>query len=183
MHSFESGFLERQPITQNLLQTVRLLGEFKGKEALWKQQSPQVLESLLQVAVIQSTESSNRIEGVTAPLKRIQELVAQKTTPRGRSEQEIAGYRDVLGTIHASHGHMPFTPGVVQQLHRDLYRYVPAEGGHWKRSDNEIAEELPDGTRALRFRPVPWFHTPEAMEASTRGSPANGVTEGSRSCC
>ena len=123
MKSFEPGFLEQQRIPQNLLRTVRLLGEFKGKEEVYKQQSPQVLETLRQAAVIQSTESSNRIEGVEAPLKRIQSLVAQKTTPRNRSEQEIAGYRDMLQTIHANHAHIPLTTGVVLQLHRDLYYY------------------------------------------------------------
>ncbi|GAX45512.1 hypothetical protein NIES4075_65330 [Tolypothrix sp. NIES-4075] len=91
MQSFEPGFIERQPITQNLLRTIRLIGEYKGKQQLFKEQSPQVLETLRQAAIIQSTESSNRIEGITAPLERIKELVAEKTTPRDRSEQEIAG--------------------------------------------------------------------------------------------
>ena len=122
MKSFEPGFIEGQPITQNLLRTVRLLGEFK-------QQIPQALETLRQAAIIQSTESSNRIEGVTAPLERIQALVSKKTTPRNRSEQEIAGYRDVLQTIHANHAHIPLTTGVVLQLHRDLYRYAGTTGG------------------------------------------------------
>jgi hypothetical protein len=95
MQSFEPGFIERQPITQNILRTIRLIGEYKGKQELFNQQAPQVLETLQQAAIIQSTESSNRIEGVEAPLERIKALVAQKTTPQNRSEQEIAGYRDV----------------------------------------------------------------------------------------
>lgn len=164
MKSFAPGFIERQPITQNLLRTVRLLGEFKGKETLFKEQIPQALETLRQAAIIQSTESSNRIEGITAPLKRIQALVAQKTTPRNRSEQEIAGYRDVLNSIHANHAHMPFTTGVVLQLHRDLYRYLEGAGGQWKSVNNEISEIRPDGTKILRFQPVPAFATPEYME-------------------
>ncbi len=165
MKSFAPGFIEHQPITQNLLRTVRLLGEFKGKETLFKEQIPQALETLRQAAIIQSTESSNRIEGITAPLKRIQALVAQKTTPRNRSEQEIAGYRDVLNSIHANHAHMPFTVGVVLQLHRDLYRYLEGTGGRWKSVDNEISEIRPDGTKVLRFQPVPTFATPEYMES------------------
>src|SRR3989454_7581497 len=164
MKSFAPGFIERQPITQNLLRTVRLLGEFKGKETLFKEQIPQALETLRQAAIIQSTESSNRIEGIIAPLKRIQALVAQKTTPRNRSEQEIAGYRDVLNTIHANHAHMPFTTGVVLQLHRDLYRYLAAEGGRWEAVDNEIAETRPDGTKITRFHPVAAFATSDYME-------------------
>lgn len=164
MQSFEPGFIERQPITQNLLRTIRLIGEYKGKQELFKEQSPQVLETLRQAAIIQSTESSNRIEGITAPLERIKELVAEKTTPRDRSEQEIAGYRDVLTTIHTSYAHIPFTPGVVLQLHRDLYQFTVGEGGRWKSVDNEISETYPDGTKFVRFQPVPAYATPDAMQ-------------------
>ncbi len=165
MRSFAPGFIERQPITQGILRTVRLLGEYKGKETLFKQQIPQALETLRQVAVIQSTESSNRIEGITAPPDRLRALLAEKTTPRDRSEGEILGYRDVLNTIHANYTHMPFTTGVVRQLHRDLYKYLESEGGRWKAVDNEISETRPDGTKVVRFRPVPAFATDEAMTA------------------
>ncbi len=164
MQSFEPGFIERQLITQNLLRTIRLIGEYKGKQELFKEQSPQVLETLRQAAIIQSTESSNRIEGITAPLERIKELVAEKTTPRDRSEQEIAGYRDVLTTIHTSYAHIPFTPSVILQLHRDLYQFTIGEGGRWKSTDNVISETYPDGTKVIRFQPVAAYATPSAME-------------------
>ncbi|NHC35952.1 Fic family protein [Scytonema millei] len=163
MNSFFPGSFERQPITQNLLRTIRLIGEYKGKQELFKQQSPQVLETLQLAAIIQSTESSNRIEGVVAPLQRILALVAQKTTPMNRSEQEIAGYRDVLDTIHANYERMPFNTGLVLQLHRDLYRFLPGSGGQWKSADNKITETRPDGTTAVRFEPVSAFLTPTAM--------------------
>ena len=109
MKSFNSEYLQKQPITHNLLQTIRRIAEYKVKQDLYKEQSPQILETLRQAAIIQSTESSNRLEGVIAPLERIKELVARKTAPRNRSEQEIAGYRDVLNTIHANHADIPFT--------------------------------------------------------------------------
>src|SRR5215207_9891684 len=102
MTSFESNFIGHQPISQSLLQDIRLIGEYKGKQELFKEQAPQILETLLQTSIIQSTESSNRIEGVTALPNRIKELLEEKTTPGDRSEQEIAGYRDVLNIIHAS---------------------------------------------------------------------------------
>lgn len=164
MKSFELGTLRTQPLTHGLLQTVRVLGEFRGKQELFAQQSPQVLETLRQTAVIESTESSNRIEGVVAPRRRIEALVQQRAQPETRSEQEIAGYRAVLATIHASHDGIPFTPGSVLQLHRDLYQYLPGEGGDWKRGNNEITERLPDGTRRVRFTPVAAHLTPDAME-------------------
>src|SRR5713226_1541160 len=120
--SFENGALDRQAINQGLVQSVRLVGEYRGKQTLFKQQSPQVLEALRENAVIQSTESSNRIEGVVAPLERIRELVAHRTTPANRSEQEIAGYREVLSTIHSHPEDIRLTPNVVLQLHRDLFQ-------------------------------------------------------------
>jgi Fic family protein len=163
MKSLAPGFIESLKITPRFLQTIRLLGEYKGKEALFKQQTPQALETLRQVAVIQSMESSNRIEGITAPLERIQQLVKQESTPRDRSEQEIAGYRDVLNTIHANHESIPFTPNIVLQLHRDLYQFKSQPGGVWKPTDNDIVETLSDGTRHVRFRPLPAHLTPDAM--------------------
>lgn len=167
-HSLETGFLASLPISQPLLRTIRELGEYRGKEILYERQAPQVLEALRQVAVIQSTESSNRIEGIEAPPKRIEALVREKSTPRNRPEQEIAGYRAVLTTIHDHHDGMDFTPGLVLQLHRDLYGFTLQEGGRWKVTENEITETAPDGTRRIRFRTVPAHQTPEAMETLHR---------------
>ncbi|HEY3284454.1 MAG TPA: Fic family protein [Armatimonadota bacterium] len=164
MSSFKPGFLESQPITHGLLATVGVLREFKGREQLYREQTPQALETLRQAAIIQSTESSNRIEGITAPLPRLKALIADRAAPRNRSEGEIAGYRDVLNSIHANHSAMEPTPGLVLRLHRDLYRYLASEGGRWKPVDNEISEILPNGTRLQRFRTVPAYLTPPAME-------------------
>ncbi len=163
MQSFEPGLIERQPITQNILRTIRLIGEYKGKQELFKQQSPQLLKTLQQAAIIQSTESSNRIEGVEAPLQRIKALIAQKTTPQNRSEQEIAGYRDVLKTIHANYENISFNTNLVQQLHRDLYQFFPSDSGRWKPFDNNITETRPDGSTVVRFETVSAFLTPSAM--------------------
>ncbi|MDY7226416.1 Fic family protein [Hyalangium rubrum] len=168
--SFGAGFIARQPISQRLLQTVRLIGEYKGKQALFAGQSPQVLETLRQVSVIQSIESSNRIEGVTAAPNRLKELVADKTTPRDRSEQEIAGYREVLKTIHQSAQDIPLKTRVVLQLHRDLYKFLPAGmGGRWKASDNSITETDAVGHTRVRFKPVAAHRTPAAMDALHEG--------------
>lgn len=161
--SFESSVLTRQTLNQGLLQSVRLVGEYRGKEALFKQQSPQVLQALRENAVIQSTESSNRIEGVVAPPQRIRDLVAKRTEPANRSEQEIAGYRDVLNTIHTNSADMPLTANLVLQLHRDLFQFVPGGGGRWKATDNDITETRADGTKVLRFKPLAAHLTPDAM--------------------
>ena len=164
MNSLDERFDERLPLTHNLLRTVRLLGEYRGKEELYRQQMPQALETLKQVAVIQSTESSSRIEGVTAPAARIRDLVAEKTTPRDRPEQEIAGYRDVLNTIHGNHHNMPLAPGLVRQLHRDLFKFTASGGGNWKAAPNNITERRADGTEFVRFEPVAPHLVPGAMD-------------------
>ena len=165
MKSFAQGFLEKQRIPQNLLRTVRLLGEYKGKEEVFNQQSPQVLDTLRQAAVIQSTESSNRIEGVVAPHARIVKIVEKKIKPSNRSEQEIAGYRDVLNTIHASHANMKFSVNLVLQMHRDLFKFTPEKGGHWKATQNEIEEIGADGKKHTRFTPIAPHLTEDAMRS------------------
>jgi len=164
MRSFLDGVIERQRLSQGLLQTIRQLGEYKGRQQLYTEQSPQVLKALQHAAQIESTESSNRIEGVTAPHERIAEIVARRTKPRNRPEQEIAGYRDVLQNIHVKAARLPFTTAFVLQVHEDLYRFSTGKGGEWKDVDNEITEAQPDGTRRVRFKPVAALETPEAME-------------------
>lgn len=161
--SFDNSALDRQALSQALLQSVRLIGEYRGKEALSKQQSPQVLQALRESSVIQSTESSNRIEGVVAPPQRIRDIVAKRTQPANRSEQEIAGYREVLGTIHTNFADMPLTSNLVLQLHRDLFQFVPGGGGRWKATDNDVSETRPDGTTVVRFKPLAAHLTPDAM--------------------
>src|ERR1044072_9225689 len=165
MKSFAPGFLEKQRIPQNLLRTIRLLGEYKGKEDIFKQQSPQLLETLRHAAVIQSTESSNRIEGVVASHDRIVKIVQKKVKPANRSEQEIAGYRDVLNTIHANHANMKFSVNLILQMHRDLLKFTTEQGGRWKTTQNEIEEIGSDGKKSIRFTPVPPHLTEDAMRS------------------
>jgi Fic family protein len=165
-------------ISPALLTTIRLIGEHKGRQDLYSRTAPAVLETLLQGARIQSVESSNRIEGITAPPPRLRALVDENTEPRNRSEAEIASYCDVLDSINASAANMKFTPGLVLQLHRDLCRFAPDPGGRWKNADNVIEEQTADGQRRVRFTPVPAFQTPEAMEALHTGlSQARGSGE------
>jgi Fic family protein len=163
MNSFGQAYLDKLIVPQRIITMIRKLGEHKGKQELYKQQAPEMLENLRQVALIQSTESSNRIEGIVADDRRLRAIVEEKVKPANRSESEIAGYRDVLNTIHQSHEHIPFTQRVVLQLHRDLMKYAGADGGKWKASQNEITEELPDGTKHVRFVPVAPHLTEEAM--------------------
>lgn len=137
----------------------------RGREDAFRKQHPQVLEGLMEIARIQSSESSNAIEHITAPAERIAELVQDKATPRNRPEEEIAGYRKVLDTIHASSDHIPVKPSVVQQFHRDLYSFTAAPGGRFKNSQNEVARFDKDGNKIeVIFEGTPPFETPGAMD-------------------
>ena len=140
--------------------------EQKGQQNLFIEAQKDALSELLEIAKIQSTEASNRIEGIITTDDRLKKIVMNKTTPKGRSEREIAGYRDVLNTIHENYDFIPVRPGMILQLHRDLYKFSnSAIGGNFKNSDNIIAEELPDGTKRVRFQPVPAWETSEAMDS------------------
>jgi Fic family protein len=136
----------------------------RGQQEMYRRQNPQALKTLQRVAMIQSTEASNAIEGVTAPPARIQALVEEKTKPENRSEAEIAGYRDVLAQIHASANAIPMTANVVRQLHRDLFALTDKAGGSWKIGENRVTETHPNGTVVVRFAPVSAAETPRAMD-------------------
>lgn len=154
----------------NQASTLKKLGEYRGRQDLFRQQAPEILASLKQVAVIESAESSNRIEGVTAPRERVEALVMRPTTPANRSEQEIAGYRDALNLIHESAPDMAFSVNVILQLHTMLYRFQAGVGGRWKMAPNEIVERNPDGTvHRVRFTPVAPVATPQAMDDLVAG--------------
>lgn len=167
--SFIGDWWERQRPTLQVAGQLRAIGELHGRAALYENQTPQVLETLRQVAMIQSTESSNRIEGITIPSERLAALMRDKTHPRDRSEAEVAGYRDVLRIIHASAADIPVKPSVILQLHRDLYARTDLPGGRWKPTDNRIVERRPDGTEVVRFLPTPAFETPGAMDTLCNG--------------
>ena len=138
--------------------------EYKGQQNLFIEAKPDALSELLDIARIQSTEASNRIEGIYTSDDRLKKLVQSKTMPRTRNEREIAGYRDVLATIHESHDFIPPRPGMILQLHRDLYKFSGMNvGGTYKVTDNVIAEER-GGERFVRFIPTEAWQTPEAIE-------------------
>ena len=138
--------------------------EYKGKQELYLTAKSDALNALVEIAKIQSTTSSNRIEGISATDARMREIMAQKTTPRNRNEQEIAGYRDVLKLIHENHDFIAVTPNVILQLHRDLYSKQPQGiGGHWKLNDNVIEETDAQGQTFVRFRPASAVETPQAI--------------------
>ncbi|MCL6577493.1 Fic family protein [Kyrpidia sp.] len=167
MRSFMPDVMGRWPVNKGILVLTNRIAEYRGKQALYQRQIPQVLDTLREYAVIQSTESSNRIEGIVVPTRRFTSIMRHASEPQTRSEAEIAGYRDVLRMIHEHHEHMRSTPNLILQLHRDMMKYAD-KGGQWKMADNYIEEVAPDGERRIRFQTVPAWQTPGAVEELCR---------------
>ena len=166
MPSFVPSILQR-PVAHRVVRTLAEIHRSRGKQELYRERAPEVLENLRRVAVIESTELSNRIEGVVVPRSVLVELVEKEHKPpriENRSEGEVAGYRAVLDLILENHANIPLNTGVVLQLHRDLYKFAGGIGGRWKPTENEITEERADGSKFVRFVPVPAFRTPAAMD-------------------
>lgn len=166
MRAFDYEKTPEKLLTPELVKVLAGLHEHKGKQELFIEANSDELNTLLEIAKIQSTGASNRIEGIYTSDKRLEELVRMKAEPKNRSEEEIAGYREVLSTIHESYDYINPRPGIILQLHRDLYSYsAGAVGGGYKNSDNVIAETDAQGHQKTRFIPVPAWQTAEAMDS------------------
>ncbi|MBR1848453.1 MAG: Fic family protein [Lachnospiraceae bacterium] len=140
--------------------------EYKCKQELFLRQKPVEMEKLVEVAKVQSIESSNRIEGIITTSTRIGQLAREKTTPKNRDEREIAGYRDVLNTIHENYEYVPVNGNIILQLHRDLMQYAETgNGGRYKITQNYLKETKEDGTEVIRFTPVAPYETEPCINA------------------
>lgn len=152
-------------LSPDIVALLARIHEYKGEQSLFVESKKDTLSQLVEIAKIQSTEASNKIEGIYTSDERLKKIVLDKTMPRTRSEKEIAGYRDVLAAIQENYDYIPPRPPVILQLHRDLYKYSGmAIGGSYKSSDNVIAEVDAAGRKTVRFQPVPAWETAEAME-------------------
>jgi len=139
--------------------------EARGRQDLWIRQKPEVLAVLREQAIIQSAESSNRIEGVTIAPDRLRPVVLGNATPRDRSEEELAGYRQALDWIFSRQRRVPVTPAVIRRLHALAQGDFSGDAGAWKQRDNEVIEILPSGERKVRFVPTPAKDTPKTVAA------------------
>lgn len=149
----------------DVIEYIAKIHEYKGRQELYLSRKPQVLDNLVELAMIQSTTSSNKIEGVVTTDQRVKELVLKKVTPKNRDEEEIMGYQDVLNTIHENYEYIPITSSYILQLHRDLYQYSEKSiGGKYKTSQNYILERSEDGESFVRFMPVEPYETPGAID-------------------
>ena len=102
MKTFDYINAPKTLLTPDIVAMLTSIHEHKGKQELYLEAHADALATLVEIAKIQSTGASYRIEGISTTDKRLDELVRDKSAPRNRTEQEIAGYRDVLATIHES---------------------------------------------------------------------------------
>lgn len=152
-------------LTTEIVALLTSISELKGKLNIVINQKPTTCKSLIEIAKIQSTESSNKIEGIGTTNDRLKLLVNDKTTPVNRDEEEILGYRKTLETIHENFEYIPVKSEYILQLHRDLYKFSGVSyGGAFKNTENVITETLKDGTTKVRFKPVDVWETPKALE-------------------
>lgn len=160
MNSFKN---EKINLALSTVWLTNAIAEYKGKQELYTKQSVQILKTLLETALIESAESSNRIEGVTVDYARLKPLILGHSKPRDRSEEEVSGYRKALDLIHKKHQSLRITPETIQELHR-LCRGEFWDAGKWKEKDNDIIRKHPNGHIEIIFKPVGAEKTPEMMK-------------------
>ena len=165
MREFNYSSINDQKWDSEILGLVAAIYKEAGKQELYLKQRPEELEKLVEIAKIQSTEASNAIEGIVTTNTRIRQLVEEKTTPRNRNEQEIAGYRDVLNIIHESFEAIPITQNYILQMHKILYNHMNNPvAGRTKTVQNYISAAYPDGRTQILFTPLSPYETPEALD-------------------
>ena len=165
MRPFHYSEIKKQKWDSDILSLVAAIYKEAGKQEMYLKQRPEELEKLVEIAKIQSTEASNAIEGIVTTSTRIRQLVEEKTTPRNRDEQEIAGYRDVLNIIHESFDAIPITQNYILQLHKILYSHMNNPmAGRTKSVQNYISATYPDGHVETLFTPLAPYETPEALD-------------------
>ena len=164
MRQFEYKERMKRLLTPNIVSLLTKIHEYKGEQNLFIESNSDKLTELLEIAKIQSTEASNKIEGICTSDDRLKKLVMDKTMPKTRNEKEIAGYRDVLTTIHENYEYIPIRSNYLLQLHGDLYKFTGLSvGGKYKSVDNVIAEIDVNGNKSIRFQPIEAWQTPEAI--------------------
>ena len=165
MRDFNYSKLREQKWDSNVVGLIAAIYKYTGKQELYLKQRPDELEKLVEIAKIQSTEASNAIEGIITTNTRIKQLVEEKTTPKNRDEEEIAGYRDVLNIIHESFDVIPISKNYILQLHKILYSHMNNPiAGRTKSVQNYISATYPDGHTEILFTPLAPYETPEALE-------------------
>lgn len=165
MRAFNYSAIKEQKWDSEILGLVAAIYKEAGKQELYLKQRPEQLEKLVDIAKVQSTEASNAIEGIVTTNTRIRQIVNEKTTPKNRDEQEIAGYRDALNIVHDSFDAIPITQNYILQLHKIMYSHMNNPlAGRTKTVQNYISATYPDGHTETLFIPLAPYETPEALD-------------------
>lgn len=165
MRRFHYSSIREQKWDSEILGLIAAIYREAGRQELYLKQRPEEIEKLVEIARIQSTEASNAIEGIVTTNTRIRQLVQEKTAPKNRDEQEIAGYRDALRIIHENFDAIPITQNYILQLHKILYSHMNNPiAGHTKTVQNYISATYPDGHVEILFTPLSPYETPEALD-------------------
>ncbi len=165
MRNFNYSKIKDKKWDSEVLGLVASIYRYQGKQELYLKQRPEELNKLIEIAKIQSTEASNEIEGIVTTSIRLKKLVEEKTTPRNRNEQEIAGYRDVLNVIHDNFDAIPISKNYILQMHKIMYSHMNNPmAGKTKNVQNYISATYPDGQTEVLFTPLSPFETPEALD-------------------
>ena len=165
MRMFNYSLIKDQKWDSDILGYIAAIYREAGKQEQYLKQRPEELEKLVEVAKIQSTKASNAIEGIITTNTRIRQLVEERTAPKNRDEQEIAGYRDVLNIIHESFDAIPITKNYILQLHKIMYSHMNNPlAGQTKNVQNYISASYPDGHSEILFTPLAPYETPEALD-------------------
>lgn len=166
MHLFlEVNKLADRTWDNEIIAYIGQIHEYKGKQEMFLRQKPVELNRLIEIAKIQSTESSNQIEGIVTTNVRLKQLVENKTTPRNRDEEEILGYRNVLNIVHENYEAIPVRSNYILQLHGELLKHTAfSYGGKYKTTPNEIDMVLENGEKVVLFKPLEPYETPDAVE-------------------
>ena len=165
MRIFHYSKIKNQKWDSEILGLIAAIYKEAGKQEMYLKQRPEELEKLVEIAKVQSTEASNAIEGIVTTSTRMKQLVEEKTTPKNRNEQEIAGYRDVLNIIHESFDAIPISQNYILQLHKILYSHMNNPmAGRTKNVQNYISATYPDGHVETLFTPPAPYETPGALD-------------------
>lgn len=164
MREFNYTLLKDLKLDAEIVNYLTAIYEAKGRQEFFLRQQPEKLNKLVEIAKVQSTQSSNDIEGIRTTNTRLKQLLSDKTTPKNRDEEEIAGYKDALNVIHESFEYIPMTANYILQLHKILYSHSGKNiGGKFKNVQNYITL-TENGKESILFTPLAPYETPVAIE-------------------
>ncbi len=167
MHKFTYDFLKEKTITSDLFTLSNIITDLRNKTNARKQLNKSLFNKLETIAIKESVEGSNAIEGIFTTEERIKEILENNSKPHTHNEEEIAGYHDAIKFIKENYEYLSFDEKTIKTIHMMIVaRHVGYDkGGKYKTSDNVIAEKYPNGTiKRIIFTPTKAKDVDKAMK-------------------